>query len=1522
MIVRGPAGLLVLPLAALLAATGVCRGGAARFYTTNTLTEAEPRLGGDYDALLDQMSGDFGVRSEVLEAAGQEPEYRGSDTMVVPLYIPKGAVPIKVARIARSDSRDPVLEVVDLTMSPAADSVLIRRIGPVDRRRGAPPPNRAAWRSPQRTRITRLTPVRRSDSPRRRVSSSHTPPLSSSSSSSARVLPTLQSEFGKRLHLSQTDSPNPPSQSDTDTATKRAKKNELSKDSQFPDELHTTTLPTTTTTTAAAPTTTTATSTSPTPIENRVKATTRRFSTHLTSSTSTTTTTAATTTATDSTSTTTESPSTTTASSTTSTTTTPTTPTTTTTQPPSSTTEKKVPTTTTTTPPTTTTTSPTTQKASHTPSSTSSTTERRSIIFPRPVERVLNSRDKDTTPPTTTTTTITTTATPSTTTTTTTPSTTTTTTPSTTTLKAVTSGRSFPVPVRNLPAWVTRPRTSPPQSPPPPLPPRRLSTITPTTTTTTTPTERPRRIRDKLRRLSRLRGGVDKEVVSTTTTSTTTTTTTTTTTERSQSTTPTTTTSKRTLGTTSRPSTTTRRTSTVRKMPSVSEILKSRTEEEEENLKEEEEEKEVLKEVDSASETTIGRPSTTEAYVKSTTSRSEQDSTTQRILKEAERSQLHVATETSSVEHKTPSGTSRKFVRRPRPQQDSGTPEGVRPSAPRRRRPLRPRIKLPLPITYHRAPTTPQETVASTTPPQETFASTSTTTTTTTTQRPRTTTITVTSPTTPRVVLTTTTTTTTTAPPTTTTVRTPAQVVIDSLTEIMKDATNTSRSKDKVYNITANLESLNRRLAEQGIHIIHAEVDGVKIKLDNRMIIRPRPPPPPVTTFRPSTSLASTLPSPRPSGPSFPSSPSTSFSFFTPASDSDVQNKEIHTSIRSSFSFHTSHSPDTANEVQTTTRVTLPTTNKPVEARKPDNPFLAPSRLPTALEGEEHPPRNRSDTRAPQSPSVSITGTRSGLNLEDHERAPTSILATATVPATVTTRTRSTTVPITTHHAATTPSLRLHPVTTSTHDGGEESKLHNDFGAPTTVHPTSHHRPTFFPPPTDHSHADNIPRPTRIPTIQVISILKDNELPGSPATVEDAEGDLNDSQDLRNTPRASYTAIYVISIIGVIPAAGLAFFIARRFLKKTQKALPESEERGEGFTPITHHHSRKTQSSAHATTMDGESPSSVEAKNPRFTPWEFPRSKLRLASILGQGNFGVVWKAEARDLCACEGSQGGPTVLVAVKGVKEGAGQKEKQDLLKELGIMQHLGHNDNVVTLLGCCTQQEPYFVIMEYVMFGKLLTFLRDHRTRQNYYNFSSDTAALTSHDLTRFACQVASGCEYIQSRGIIHRDLASRNILVDHNKVCKIADFGLARSVKDLGSDIYEQKSRGALPIRWMAPESLYMSIFTHKSDVWSLGILCWEIVTLGSTPYPGMTAREVMRRVREGYRLERPEHCHQELYHIVTRCWHQDLNQRPSFAEIKEDLQELLDNSPTGYIDLENFPESSYYSMHENTDEEKL
>ncbi|KAG8233987.1 hypothetical protein J437_LFUL014448 [Ladona fulva] len=234
--------------------------------------------------------------------------------------------------------------------------------------------------------------------------------------------------------------------------------------------------------------------------------------------------------------------------------------------------------------------------------------------------------------------------------------------------------------------------------------------------------------------------------------------------------------------------------------------------------------------------------------------------------------------------------------------------------------------------------------------------------------------------------------------------------------------------------------------------------------------------------------------------------------------------------------------------------------------------------------------------------------------------------------------------------------------------------------------------------------------------------------------------------------------------------------------------------------------------------------------------WEFPRSKLRLQTLLGQGNFG-------QKLC--------------------------------------------------------EPPLLIMEYVMFGKLLTFLREHKTKQRYANVSDDPEILTSRDLLIFAYCVIKGMEYLVSKGVVHRDLAARNILVDHNKICKIADFGMSRCVTDTGGQIYEEKQKqGALPVRWMAPESLFRGTFTHKSDVWSFGVLLWEILTLGSTPYPGIGARDVMRRVRDGRRLERPSHVRLEIFRVAARCWHRDPSLRPTFSRLRADMGPILASSPAG------------------------
>ncbi|XP_043803957.1 mucin-22-like [Apis laboriosa] len=386
---------------------------------------------------------------------------------------------------------------------------------------------------------------------------------------------------------------------------------------------------------------------------------------------------------------------------------------------------------------------------------------------------------------------------------------------------------------------------------------------------------------------------------------------------------------------------------------------------------------------------------------------------------------------------------------------------------------------------------------------------------------------------------------------------------------------------------------------------------------------------------------------------------------------------------------------------------------------------------------------------------------------------------------------------------------------------------------------------------------------------------------------------------------------YILATLVVFPIAVGVGLILRRLILRNRKVLEESDtsseiscrkdalnlENGDFKTSIEKAITKlpRIQHLCH----EAEKPPPPSSQESR---WEFPRDKLRLQTVLGQGNFGQVWKAEADDLTGHQGT----TRLVAVKTVKEGASEREKEDLVRELEIMQQLGSHPNVVTLLGCCTEQEPHYLILEYVMYGKLLAYLRDHRTRQDFYNFSEDSAALTSRDLTVFGYCVARGMEYLASKKIIHRDLAARNVLVDHNKLCKIADFGMSRFADGDGEVIETRHGRNALPIRWMAPESLIYSLFTTKTDVWSFGILMWEIVTLGSTPYPDMTAREVMRNVQNGYRLERPSHCRSELFRVISRCWHADPDRRPEFQTLRRDLAQLLEDNMNGhYVDLESF-----------------
>ncbi len=311
---------------------------------------------------------------------------------------------------------------------------------------------------------------------------------------------------------------------------------------------------------------------------------------------------------------------------------------------------------------------------------------------------------------------------------------------------------------------------------------------------------------------------------------------------------------------------------------------------------------------------------------------------------------------------------------------------------------------------------------------------------------------------------------------------------------------------------------------------------------------------------------------------------------------------------------------------------------------------------------------------------------------------------------------------------------------------------------------------------------------------------------------------------------------------------------------------------------------------------------------------------------MGKGCFGQVWKAEAT-----EGIPGldKKSVTVAVKMLRtegaESATEKEKRDLkrdlkqdfLHELSMMKMLDPNPNVVRLLGCCTEKDPIFIILEFVDGSTLQEFLRNSRSEHNYKNLHGESQTLTARDLTSFAFQIAKGMAYLSSKKIIHRDLAARNVLIDDStNVCKVADFGFARHV--MGNNIYERKSQGKLPIRWMAPESLYDNCYTTKSDVWSFGVLMWEIVALGSTPYPGKSPSEVMEFVRDGGRLEKPPHCDRRLYNIMSYCWSKSPEDRPDFASLVEDFQQLLVQD-TDYIDLNMFPEHAYYNEVSRSDE---
>ncbi|XP_030057782.1 fibroblast growth factor receptor 1 isoform X8 [Microcaecilia unicolor] len=308
-----------------------------------------------------------------------------------------------------------------------------------------------------------------------------------------------------------------------------------------------------------------------------------------------------------------------------------------------------------------------------------------------------------------------------------------------------------------------------------------------------------------------------------------------------------------------------------------------------------------------------------------------------------------------------------------------------------------------------------------------------------------------------------------------------------------------------------------------------------------------------------------------------------------------------------------------------------------------------------------------------------------------------------------------------------------------------------------------------------------------------------------------------------------------------------------------------------------------------------------EYELPEDPRWEFARDRLILGKPLGEGCFGQVVMAEAIGL---DKDKPNRVTKVAVKMLKADATEKDLSDLISEMEMMKMIGRHKNIINLLGACTQDGPLYVIVEYASKGNLREYLRARRPPGMEYCYNPSHVPeeqLSFKDLVSCAYQVARGMEYLESKKCIHRDLAARNVLVTEDNVMKIADFGLARDIHHI--DYYKKTTNGRLPVKWMAPEALFDRIYTHHSDVWSFGVLLWEIFTLGGSPYPGVPVEELFKLLKDGHRMDKPSNCTNELYMMMRDCWHAVPSQRPTFKHLVEDLDRIVAmTSNQEYLDL--------------------
>ncbi|XP_063173501.1 ephrin type-A receptor 8 [Candoia aspera] len=270
---------------------------------------------------------------------------------------------------------------------------------------------------------------------------------------------------------------------------------------------------------------------------------------------------------------------------------------------------------------------------------------------------------------------------------------------------------------------------------------------------------------------------------------------------------------------------------------------------------------------------------------------------------------------------------------------------------------------------------------------------------------------------------------------------------------------------------------------------------------------------------------------------------------------------------------------------------------------------------------------------------------------------------------------------------------------------------------------------------------------------------------------------------------------------------------------------------------------------------------------------EIEASRIKIERVIGSGESGEVCYGRLK-------IPGKREVPVAVKALKSGYTEQQRRDFLSEASIMARFDH-PNVIHLEGVVTKSKLIMIVTEYMENGSLDSFLRKH------------DGQFTVLQLVVMLRGISAGMHYLSDLGYVHRDLAARNILINGNLVCKVSDFGLSRILED-NPDAAYTTTGGKIPVRWTAPEAITYRKFSSASDVWSYGIVMWEVLAYGERPFWNMTNQDVIQSVEEGYRLPAPMGCPVALHQLMLSCWQKDPNERPRFSQILSVLDKLIRN----------------------------